>query len=187
MLASEFEIEGYTPPNGTDERVFLSVRAVTPGYFSLLGQAVEEGRDFRLTDRLPPPDPANPNAPPDLSAVAFVAVVNRAFVDEYFGGAAAIGKKIWVPLGPNRVAVDIVGVMSDTRTEDLASAPAPEIYTSLLQRQAFSKHILVRPTAPPSTIVGAVERELSARAFEDWSMGFANIDLAQAGEAQRVQ
>jgi putative ABC transport system permease protein len=155
-----FEIEGYIPPGSTDPSVFLEARAVTPGYFSLLGQAVEEGRDFRTTDRLPPPNPANPNAPPDLSSVAFVAVVNRAFVDQYYGGANAIGKNIWVPLGQNRAAVEIVGVVSNTRTEDLARAPAPEIYTSLLQRQAFSKHLLVRAAAPPSTIVGAVEREL---------------------------
>lgn len=156
-----FEIEGYTPPNG-EESVFLDVRAVTAGYFSLLGQRVEEGRDFRSTDRLPPPNPANPNTPPDPSTVDFVAVVNRAFVNAYFGGANAIGKKIMVPLGPNRVAVNIVGVVSDSRTEDLARAPEPEIYTSLLQRQAFSKHLVVRTTASPTAIVGTVERELKS-------------------------
>jgi putative ABC transport system permease protein len=111
---------------------------------------------------LPPQNPANPNAPPDFSAVAFVAVVNRAFVDQYLGGAAAIGKKVFMPNGQNRISVEIVGVVSNTRTDDLARAPTPEIYTPLLQRQAFSKHLVVRTTASPTAIVGTVERELKA-------------------------
>jgi putative ABC transport system permease protein len=157
-----FQIEGYTPGADPDELVSMPVRAVTAGYFSLLGQRLEEGRDFRADDRLPAPNPASPNAPPDVSAVEFVAVVNRAFVDQYLGGAAAIGKKIWTPLGQGRAEVEIVGVVSNTRTDDLARAPAPEIYTSLLQRQAFSKHLVVRTTTSAAAIVATVERELKA-------------------------
>ena len=156
-----FEIEGYTPPGASDNFVALPIRAVTTGYFSLLGQAIEEGRDFRSTDRSPPPNPATPNAPPDPSTFTRVAVVNRAFVDEYLGGAGAIGKKVWLP-GATRVPMDIVGIVSDTRTLDLARSPEPEIYVSLLQQQAFSKHLVVRTTESPTAIVGIVERELKA-------------------------
>jgi putative ABC transport system permease protein len=156
-----FQIEGYTPAAGSDELVSMPVRAVTAGYFSLLGLGIEEGRDFRVDDRLPPP-PENPNAQLDFNALNFVAVVNRAFVDQYLGGTAAIGKKVFMPNGQNRISVEIVGVVSNTRTDDLARAPTPEIYTSLLQRQAFSKHLVVRTTASPTAIVGTVERELKA-------------------------
>jgi putative ABC transport system permease protein len=156
-----FEIEGYTTPAGNDNFVSLPIRAVTAGYFTLLGMAIEDGRDFRSTDRLPPPNPAAPNAPPDPSTFTRVAVVNRAFVDAYFGGAGAIGKKIWLP-GPNRVPVEVVGVVSDTRTVDLARQPEPEFYVSLLQQQAFSKHLVVRTAQSPTAIVGVVERELKA-------------------------
>src|SRR5262245_28060473 len=38
-----FEVEGYTPP-GESNAVALQTRAVTAGYFSLLGQSIEEGR-----------------------------------------------------------------------------------------------------------------------------------------------
>jgi putative ABC transport system permease protein len=156
----QFEIEGYTPGDGSGI-VSLPIRAVTAGYFSLLGQAIEEGRDFLSTDRLPPPNPAAPSTPPDPRTVTRVAVVNRAFVEEYFGGAGAIGKRLWLP-GANRVSADIVGVVSDTRTVDLASAPEPEVYLSLLQQQAFSKHLVVRTTESPSAVSGIIERELKA-------------------------
>jgi putative ABC transport system permease protein len=160
---SQFEIEGYTPPNSTgDRRVSLNLRAVTPGYFSLLGQRIEEGRDLQSTDRLPPPDPANPNARPDMSKVALVAIVNRAFVDEYFGDGSAIGKELRTQQGPTVVPVKVVGVVSNSRVDDLARAPEPQIYISLLQNPAFSKHLVVRTNAAPSAVVGAVQRELKA-------------------------
>jgi putative ABC transport system permease protein len=157
----QFEIEGYTPPGDTSGLVSLPLRAVTTGYFSLLGQAIEEGRDLLPTDRLPPPNPAAPNTPPDPRTFTRVAVVNRAFVEAYFGGAGAIGKKLWLP-GTNRVSADIVGVVSDTRTVDLARAPEPEVYLSLLQQQAFSKHLVVRTTESPAAVIGTIERELKA-------------------------
>jgi putative ABC transport system permease protein len=156
----DFEIEGYTPAAGAGTPVPLPVRAITAGYFSLLGQGVEEGRDFRSTDRTPPPNPATPNVPPDPSTFTRVAVVNRAFVDQYLGGANAIGKQVSRVVGTNRMSFDIVGVVSDMRTVDLAQAPEPEIYVPLLQQQAFSKHLVVRTTSAPGTIVGTIEREL---------------------------
>jgi putative ABC transport system permease protein len=157
-----FQIEGYTPASGANGLVSMPVRAVTAGYFALLGQRIEEGRDFRADDRLPPPSPANANAPPDMSAVKRVAVVNRAFVDQYLLGAGAVGKTVWLGDRAAGISAEIVGVVGNTRTDDLARAPAPEIYTSLLQQQAFSKHLVVRTTASAPVIVGAVERELKA-------------------------
>ena len=153
-----FAIEGYTPAAGNDDFVALPIRAVTAGYFGLLGLRIEAGRDFLPTERLAP-NPATPNAPPDPSTVTLVAVVNRAFVEQYFGGAGAIGKTIWFPGTPRR-PLNIVGVVSDTRTTDLARRPEPEVYVALLQQQAFSKHLVVRTTDSPTAIVAVVEREL---------------------------
>ena len=156
------EIEGFAPAAVDDNSVAVPIRAVTAGYFSLLGQAIEEGRDFRSTDRLPPPNPAAPNTPPDPTTFTRVAVVNRAFAEEYFGGAGAIGKKVWGLQGTNRVPMDVVGVVSDSRTTDLARQPEPEVYVPLLQQQAFSKHLVIRTTESQTAIVGVVERELKA-------------------------
>jgi putative ABC transport system permease protein len=140
------EIEGQPPAAKASDRVHLPLRAVTPGYFDLLGQPISLGRDFRNTDSLRAPS---------------VAIVNQAFADRYFPHANAIGKKIW-GRGRERPPSDIVGVVTNSRTDDLTKAAEPEIYLPLWQAQAFSKHLVVRTAADPRSMAAAVERELRA-------------------------
>ena len=54
----------------------------------------------------------------------------------------------------------IVGEIANGRTDDLTQEASPEIYLSLWQANAFSKHLVVRTTADPRAVVVAVEREL---------------------------
>jgi putative ABC transport system permease protein len=58
--------------------------------------------------------------------------------------------------------VEIVGEVSNGRTDDLTQAASPEIYLSLWQATAFSKHLVIRTTADPRTVMVAIERELRA-------------------------
>jgi putative ABC transport system permease protein len=139
------EIEGH-PVTKPSDRIAVPLRSVTPGYFALLGLAIEDGRDFRSTD--------NRKAPG-------VAVVNRAFADRYFGGTTAIGKRIWGN-GRERPATEIIGVAGNARTGDLTQAPAPEVYLSFWQANAFSKDLVVRTAADPRTAIEAIRRELRA-------------------------
>ncbi len=139
------EIEGH-PVTTPADRVSLPLRAVTPGYFSLLGLSVVDGRDLRNTDA--------PKAPP-------VAVVNQQFVRRYFPDGHAIGKKIWGN-GRNQPANEIVGVVSDSRSDDLTQAAEPEMYVSLWQALAFSKDLVVRTAGDPRSVAVAVQRELHA-------------------------
>ena len=92
-----------------------------------------EGRDIRSSD--------------DRKAPA-VAVVNKAFADRYFPGSSAIGRKFWTG-GRSRPATEIIGVVANGRTADLTQNAEPEIYLSLWQASAFSKHLLVRTAADP--------------------------------------
>ena len=93
------EIEGH-PVTTSSDRIALPLRSVTPGYFTLLGLTIADGRDFRSTD--------NRTAPA-------VAVVNQALAERYFvapapsgrssGLADAIGRRprssaSWVTRGP---------------------------------------------------------------------------------------
>lgn len=57
---------------------------------------------------------------------------------------------------------EIIGVTANSRTGDLTQAAEPEIYASLWQFGAFSKHLVVRTKADPRTLVGAIQRELRA-------------------------
>lgn len=137
---ASFAIEGVVL-NTPDERISLPLRSVTPGYFTLLGQGIVEGRDFSAAD--------------DREGDQ-VAVVNEAFVDRYLGGATAVGRQLF--RGPDRVPVQIVGVVSDGRTDDLTLAAEPEVYASLWQASAFSKHLVVRTAGPGGPTPAAIRR-----------------------------
>src|SRR5436305_10876427 len=90
---------------------------------------------------------------------ANVAIVNQAFADRYFPHANTIGRKIWLN-GRDKPATEIVGEVSNGRTDDLTQEASPEIYLSLWQASAFSKHLVIRTTADPRSISAAIQREL---------------------------
>lgn len=139
-----FEIEGQPAARKESDRIAIPLRSVTPDYFKLLGLRLVDGRDFRSTDARKAP---------------MVAVINQSLADRYFSKANPIGKKIWFS-GPERNSMEIVGVVTNGRTDDLTQAATPEIYLSLWQASAFSKHLVIRTAADPRTIMAAVQREL---------------------------
>ena len=138
------EIEGQPPASKESDRLMLPLRAVTPGYFKLLGLAVSDGRDFRSTDSQKAPS---------------VAVVNQSLADRYFPHTSPIGKNLWLS-GRGRPPTKVVGVVTNGRTEDLTHAAEPEIYLSLWQASAFSKHLVIGTAADPRLLMDAVRRTL---------------------------
>ena len=138
------EIEGQPAAIKATDRISLPLRAVTPGYFKLLGLSISTGRDFRDTD--------------DRKTLG-VAVVNQAFVDRYFPNSGALGKKIWYN-GKGRPPGEIVGVVTNTRTTDLTQAAAPEVYLPLWQASAFSKDLVVRSAVDPHALIPLIERTI---------------------------
>ena len=138
------EIEGQPAAAKESDRIAIPLRSVTEGYFDLLHIPIVEGRDIRASD--------GRNAPA-------IAVVNQAFAERYFHGTTAIGKKFW-PNGRDRPATQIVGIAANGRTADLTQTGAPEIYLSLWQASAFSKHLLVRTAADPRAVVAGIRRAI---------------------------
>src|SRR5271170_6504009 len=138
------EIEGQPPAVKESDKIALPLRAVTPDYFKLMGMALLEGREFRSMD--------DDKAPK-------VAIVNQAFARRYFPQGSALGRKFWLN-GRDKSGTEIVGEIANGRTDDLTQEASPEIYLSLWQANAFSKHLVVRTTADPRAVVVAVEREL---------------------------
>jgi putative ABC transport system permease protein len=137
------EIEGQPTATKASDQIALPMRAATPGYFKLLGQTISDGRDFRSTDS---------------GENATVAIVNQAMADRYFPKANPIGKKIW--FDRKQPPMEIIGVVSNGRTSDLTQAAEPEIYLSLWQASAFSKHLIIRTPGDPRAVTAAVQREL---------------------------
>jgi putative ABC transport system permease protein len=140
------EIEGQPPATKESEETALPLRAVTEDYFKLMGLGMLGGREFRSSDE---------------GKTINVAIVNQAFADRYFPHANAIGRKIWLD-GRDKPATEIVGEVSNGRTDDLTQAALPEVYLSLWEATAFSKHLVIRTAADPRAVMVAVERELRA-------------------------
>ncbi len=140
----DVEIEGQPPAAKDSDRIQIPLRAVTTGYFNLMGLAIRDGRDVRSSD---------------AQDVPRVAVVNQTLADRYFGKQNPIGKKLWLN-GRQRPSTEIIGMVSNGRTDDLTQPAEPEIYLPLWQATAFSKHLVVRTASDPRSVVAAVEREL---------------------------
>ncbi len=140
------DVEGQPEAAKESDKIALPLRAVTPDYFKLMGVAMVDGREFRDTDDHKDVD---------------VAIVNRAFVDRYFPGANPTGRKLWFD-GRQKPPALIVGEVANGRTDDLTQAASPEIYLSLWEAHAFSKHLVIRTAADPQSVIVAVQRELHA-------------------------
>jgi putative ABC transport system permease protein len=138
------DIEGQPAAIKESDKVELPLRAVTPDYFKLMGMALTSGRGFRSAD-----DDKAPN----------VAIVNQAFADRFFPRGEVIGRKFWLG-GREKPGTEIIGEIANGRTDDLTHQASPEVYLSLWQARAFSKHLVVRSTGDPRTVVTAVQHEL---------------------------
>jgi putative ABC transport system permease protein len=113
-------------PTKASDHVRLPFRAVTPDFFRLMGFKLIEGRGFRSTDTDDHPQ---------------VAVVNQAFADCYFPHGQALGRRFWMGSCTNQdgrpnPGGEIVGVLANARTDDLAQAAEPEIYLCFWQARA---------------------------------------------------
>jgi putative ABC transport system permease protein len=137
-------IEGQPTPASQSEAPEVPLRSITPGYFELLGMPVTKGRDFRSND--------DDKAPQ-------VAVVNEAFAGRYFPGTTTLGKKVWL-FGPDKAPSQIIGVVANSRTDDLTRHASPEIYLSFWQTRAYSKHMLVRTEAEPLAMASTIHAAL---------------------------
>ena len=157
---ANLEIEGQPRAVKESDKTALPLRAVTPDYFKLMGEPLLAGREFRDTDD---------------DKAAGVAIVNQAFADRYFPHESPVGRKFWLN-GRDKPGTEIVGEVSNSRTDDLTEAASPEIYLPLWQAQAFSKHLVVRTTADPRTLVLAVERELHS---VDPTAAIENVETLQ--------
>jgi predicted permease len=110
------------------------VQAVTPGYFKILGLSILRGRGFDSQD-------AQSNA----------VIVSQAMAEQCWPGQNPIGKRLKLAARSRMDApwLTVVGVVSEVRQEGLGpgTAPAPQIYLSLLQfiRRPFTAVFLVRP------------------------------------------
>jgi len=120
----------------------ISVRAVTPDYFTTLGVRVETGQGFTDAD--------------DASAPA-VAVINQESVRRFFPTQDPIGQQIrfW------GTARRIVGVITDERIHGLTEPPPPSVYVPTGQAPRAAV-VFARTSGDPAMLVEPLRRAVLA-------------------------
>ncbi len=116
---------------------------VSPGYFSTLGVAIKQGRDFDGRDR---------------TGSREVVIINEAFAREHFPQGDALGQSLI--LGVVRREFEIVGIVADHRALNLSQAASPQIYFSAAQRPENVMGILLRSAGDPSALTNTLRATL---------------------------
>jgi predicted permease len=134
------QIEGYVPQ--PHESMEISRAIVGPNYFRTLRTSVISGREFTEADTLDS---------------QFVAVVNQAFVDRYWPGENAIGKRV-----TDGARFTIVGIARNAKYRMLTYPTEPVIYLPIYQvfSRAQNTTIHLRTTGDPRTMASSVEETI---------------------------
>jgi predicted permease len=122
--------------------------AVGPGYFTIIGMPIREGRDFSAADVIGAPK---------------VAIVNESFARKYFPDGRALGRRIG-PGGQRAPAeFTIIGVVRDSLVVHMREAPAPFWYIPYMQLGKIGELTLhVRTDADPAAILTGLGQAIGA-------------------------
>jgi predicted permease len=163
-------VEGYVAPDGEKEP---DRDAVSSGYFSTVGMALIQGREFEASDT--------------TAGAAKVAVINESFARHYFGRENAIGKRI----GPGGQAPDhtIVGVVRDARYAGLRETPAPfwwVPYQELNPRQFHALTLYARTAGDPGQMMASIRQAVASVDRKVAVFGIRTVD-AQVDDNLKVE
>jgi len=98
-----------------------------------------------------------------------VAVVNRTFVDRYFGQDDPIGRQVRfgaLETNPDsrveNAVFEIVGVVADAKNQGIQEPPMPEAFIPYTVTGAYERGILVKTASAPLLMLDRVRREIWA-------------------------
>jgi len=152
-FANNFPLRGgwssnFRPENQPDRGEDADYQAVSPGYFSTLGIALQRGR--LLT-------------PADRAGSELVAVVNTALVRHFFPNEDPIGHRF--RHNDQAPWATIVGVVNDVRRDGKAGNINPQVYFPAAQTALYPvrlEEFSFRSAADPKQLVAAVQQQVWA-------------------------
>jgi predicted permease len=136
---------------GSDaEKVVAWLNYLGPGYFQTIGTPLLAGRDF--DDR-------------DTATSVKVAIVNEAFVRKVFEGTPnPLGKRFrkHEPPGKPRPLYEIVGVVKDSKYQDMHEEYLPFMYFPATQEEKPGPYdqILIRSSLPLTSLIGSLKETI---------------------------
>jgi putative ABC transport system permease protein len=141
---TNFGIEGRARSTTFIEQYNARPQCATPDYFRTMGVPLLKGRYF--TDA-------------DTRDAQLVTIINQTLARKYFPDEEPLGKKIFAWGDRPR---EIIGLVGDVKHDNLTGAAYPEIYFPYAQEPSAASNIVVRTTADPTALVGAIKAELKA-------------------------
>lgn len=124
---STIAIDGRAPVPKGEHGPTASIRAISPGYLETLGITLQRGRNIDETDTTDSPR---------------VALVSNAFVEKYWPGENAVGKRIRQDSGNPTDEVrwlTVVGVTASTMQGRFYTAAAPQMYLPFTQSNELQR------------------------------------------------
>jgi predicted permease len=137
------KVQGYLPDPG--ENMNIDRNIIAPGYFRLLGIPLLEGRDFTAQDQ---------------EKTEQVMIVSQTFAHRYFGGAEAIGRKVY---GWGQWFT-VVGVAGDSKYHTPNENTEPFLYVPFRQiyRADMAIALYVKAAGSTNQTVAMMRREVRA-------------------------
>ncbi len=134
-------------PLPVSQRPLGLTRSVSPGYFRTLGIPLIAGRDFDERDGIDKPQ---------------VVVLSRATAQKLFPGENPLGHQILFGTdNGNGLAAEVIGVVGDVRSLQLAKANEIEFYRPWSQRSAPFFILTARSATEPAATAGIVRAALN--------------------------
>jgi hypothetical protein len=147
--------------------------AISPGYFSTIGQALLEGRDFNAAD-----DGRN-----------HVVIVNQALAEREWPGQSALGHRVHtgeIHAEYGESWATVIGVVGNVHNYDLASAPGPDIYIPRAEDPKGFAWLLAK-VKDPASLKNAAKAKLKTEFPEARVFRFETMDEEMSSEvSERV-
>ena len=148
-IAFTFAVEGAQRDNSKDD-ARARFRSVSAGFFDTLGVPIQEGRDFRDTDR---------------DGAERVVIISRSVAEKMFPGRQAVDRHLeWNDpvlkfIGMGTEPRRIIGVVPDVDDENIIPSPAMTVYQPSSQG-GFNGRLFVRAKNDPYALVPAITRTI---------------------------
>lgn len=144
-LSYPFWLHGQAQADGdADTAVYAPI---TPGFFETLKIPLIEGRAFAETDR---------------TGGAPVVIINAALARRLAPDGSALGRRLMVVPWLSNEYREIVGVVGDTRQDNLFDQPPPQVYVPQAQMPWFFSSLVVRTEAGAGGVLPALRASLTA-------------------------
>ena len=122
---------------------------VSPGFFKTMGTPLLAGRDFNDHD---------------MSTSPKVAIVNEAFARQFINGANPVGRSLWQKAGLKepQVEYEIVGLVENTKYQDLREEFAPQVYVPSSQSGSTDPYdqIVIRSQVPLAGLTARLKQTI---------------------------